>query len=148
VRAALPGMIRRKSGGVLFVASMAAIQPAPTMALYSATKAFLLAFAQALRAEVEGVGIRVSCICPGPVRTEFFDANDVRLGNDFVRDAADPAEVAREALEGLDRDRLVTIPGGLKPRVLALVPRLLPRSIAGRMAASVMRKRREAAERE
>ena len=69
--AVLPGMIERKAGGILNVASTAAFQPGPGMAVYFATKAFVLSFSEALHDEVKRHGVNVSCLCPGPTRTEF-----------------------------------------------------------------------------
>src|SRR5205823_2463767 len=70
-RAVAPGMIERKSGAILNVASTAAFQPGPKMAVYFATKAFVLSLSEALHEELKTHGINVTCLCPGPTRTEF-----------------------------------------------------------------------------
>ena len=70
-RAVLPGMIARKSGGILNIASTAAFQPGPWMAVYYASKAFVLSFSEALHEEVKPHGVRVAALCPGPTHTEF-----------------------------------------------------------------------------
>src|SRR5271166_4002120 len=78
----LPAMIERKSGGILNVASAAAFQPGPLMAVYFATKAYVLHFSEALSNELNGTGVTVTCLCPGPTATEFLKrANiaDIRL---------------------------------------------------------------------
>src|SRR5277367_149242 len=67
----LPAMIERKTGGILNVASTAAFQPGPLMAVYFATKAYVLHFSEALANELHGKGVTVSCLCPGPTATEF-----------------------------------------------------------------------------
>ncbi len=70
-RAVAPAMIERKSGRILNVASTAAFQPGPKMAVYFATKAFVLSLSEALHEELKPHGVKVSCLCPGPTRTEF-----------------------------------------------------------------------------
>src|SRR5206468_9842466 len=72
-RAVAPAMIERKSGGILNVASTAAFQPGPKMAVYFATKAFVLSLSEALHEELKPHRVCVSCLCPGPTRTEFGD---------------------------------------------------------------------------
>lgn len=72
--AVLPGMLDRGRGGILNVASTIAFQPAPYQATYGASKAFVLSFSQALRAEAKGSGVTVTALCPGPTRTGYFDA--------------------------------------------------------------------------
>ncbi|MEI9852864.1 MAG: SDR family oxidoreductase [Sphingomonas sp.] len=72
--AVLPGMIQMRSGAILNVASTAAFQPGPGMAVYYATKAFVLSFSEAIHEEVRHQGVRVTALCPGPTATEFFDA--------------------------------------------------------------------------
>jgi short-subunit dehydrogenase len=66
-----PGILSRRRGGVLNVASTAAFQPGPLMAVYYATKAFVLSFSEALWKEAEGTGVHVSCLCPGPTESKF-----------------------------------------------------------------------------
>ena len=77
-RAVAPPLIKRKSGGILNVASTAAFQPGPNMAVYFATKAYVLSFTEALHRELAGRGIKVTALCPGPVPTEFQE----RAGRD------------------------------------------------------------------
>ena len=73
-RAFLPGMLARRSGGILNVASAIAFQPAPYQAVYGASKAFVLSFSEALWAEARAAGVAVTALCPGPTRTGFVDA--------------------------------------------------------------------------
>src|SRR5581483_4829695 len=111
----VPGMVERRAGGVLNVASTAAFQPLPGQAAYGASKAFVLSYSQALRAELGGTGVTVTALCPGPVDTEFVDAAN------FTQAEAEGAlpkflwlsaeEVARQAVTGLERGRSVVIPG-------------------------------------
>jgi len=127
----LPGMVRRRRGAVLNVASTAAYQPLPGQAGYGASKAFVLAYSQGLQGELRGTGVSVTVLCPGPVKTEF---EDVAGFGDDVDDAlpkimwVPAARVAASAVEGLERGRAVVIPGAANA-VSANVVRLLPRSL-------------------
>ena len=80
-RAVAPQMIKRKSGAILNVASTAAFQPGPKMAVYFATKAFVLSLSEALHEELKPHGIRVTCLCPGPTRTEFGEVAGFACNN-------------------------------------------------------------------
>jgi short-subunit dehydrogenase len=127
----LPGMVQRKSGAVLNVASTAAFQPLPGQAGYGASKAFVLSYSQALQGELRGTGVTLTVLCPGPVKTEFGDV--AGFGGEF--DSSLPsfmympaAHVAAAAVDGLERGRAVVIPGGANA-VAANVARLLPRSL-------------------
>src|SRR3546814_8942724 len=83
--AVLPGMIAARRGAILNVASTAALQPGPWMAVYYATKAFVLSFSEALHEEMKPHNIRVTALCPGPTRTEFADIANVNDSNLFHR---------------------------------------------------------------
>ena len=134
-RAVLPAMQARGSGAILNVASVAAFQPGPNMAVYYATKAFVLSLSEALHQELLGSGIKVSALCPGPVATEFFDVAGVRGG--MLRSAAaDAPGVVRAGLRGLDRNRAVVLPG-LTTKIGAQGHRLLPRALMRRIIARV-----------
>lgn len=125
----LPAMVRRGSGAVLNVASIAASQPIPRMATYSATKAFLLAFSEALHEELRGTGVSVTALCPGPVATDFNAAagigapEGVRLAGVFRVDAA---AVAAAGIDGMTAARRTVTPGG-PTKALSLLGRHLPR---------------------
>lgn len=111
----LPGMVERGEGAVLNVASTAAFQPLPGQAAYAASKAFVLSYTHALRAEVHGTGVIVTALCPGPVETEFSRAagqNEELLGKALPQFMWLPAEkVAEVGVKGLARGRAVVIPG-------------------------------------
>ena len=135
-RAVSPGMIERKSGGILNVASTAAFQPGPNMAVYFATKAFVLSFTEALHEELKPHGIHVSCLCPGPTRTEFgevagFDGNGI-----FDRIAMEAPEVVELGISGLDKNRAVVV-AGLVNKVVVASTRFAPRSVARRIAGAI-----------
>ncbi len=127
-RRVLPGMIARRRGWILNVASMAGFQPFPYMTVYAATKAFVIDFSLGLRAELRGSGVSVTCLCPGTTRTEFFDRGgyEARRG-EFLAMAADPALVARSAVRALERGRAMHVPG-FGNKVAAVFQRLLPTS--------------------
>jgi uncharacterized protein len=129
----LPGMIQRNSGGILNVASTAAFQPGPGMAVYFATKAFVLSFSEALHDEVKKHGVKVSCLCPGPTRTEFRQVSGFNPTGPASKQSADAASVVRAGLKGLERNQAVVVPG-LSNKVIAQVNRLLPRAVMRRAA--------------
>lgn len=133
-RAVAPGMIERGSGGILNVASTAAFQPGPYMAVYFATKAFVLSFTEALHEELKPHGVRVIALCPGPTKTEFGAVAGFGEKGSFDRMAMDAASVVRAGLEGLDANRAVVVPGWINKVGAAstrFVPRPLVRKIAG-----------------
>jgi uncharacterized protein len=120
--------ITRHKGGILNVASVASFMPGPGMAVYHATKAYVLSFSEALHQELKPRGVRVTALCPGPVETEF-QARAGMPSDYFPQMLARSAErVAREGYEGLMANRRVVVPGSHN-RVAALLPRLLPRGL-------------------
>jgi short-subunit dehydrogenase len=132
-RLLLPGMIARRSGRILNVASTAAFQPGPLMAVYYASKAYVLSFSEALTNELLGTGVTVTCLCPGPTRTEFqarARMEGVRLISDRHLMAAAP--VARAGYEGMLRGKTLVIPG-MRNRVLAQAVRFTPRKLVTRI---------------
>ena len=129
-KAFLGGMLERRRGGILNVASTAAFQPGPIMAVYYATKAYVLSFTEALASEVAGSGVRVTALCPGPTRTGFQSRAGFRpipllraplLGND-------PGEVARAGWDGLKKGRRVVVPG-MTNKLLVQAERITPRRV-------------------
>jgi short-subunit dehydrogenase len=135
----LPGMLERGQGAVLKVASTASFQPGPYMAVYEATKAFVLSFSEALWAEHRQRGIHVAALCPGAVATGFID----RLGDPNVRKTAvfavtlRPEQVALRAISAL-RSRKPTHIVGIKNWWLAQSPRFSPRTWVAMIGASVL----------
>jgi short-subunit dehydrogenase len=121
------GMLARRLGGVLNVASTAAFQPGPLMAVYYASKAFVLSFSEALWEEARGTGLRVSCLCPGPTESRFHE----RAGTGRTRLLAVSARVpsmgvAERGYRGWRADRRVVI-AGARNRLLAGLVRFAPR---------------------
>lgn len=135
-RAVAPAMVERRSGAILNVASTAAFQPGPGMAVYFATKAFVLSFTEAVHEELKPHGIRVSALCPGPTKTEFGAVAGFAEKGAFDRFAADSASVVRAGLDGLDNNRAVVIPGVLN-KVGAVSTRFLPRSLIRKIAGAI-----------
>jgi len=132
-RAIVPAMIEREAGAILNVASTAAFQPGPNMAVYFATKAYVLSFSEALHEELKPHGIKVTALCPGPTKTEFGAVAGFTEGR-FDRLSADAASVVRAGIKGLDRNRAVVVPGMMNKVGAAstrFVPRPLVRKIAG-----------------
>jgi short-subunit dehydrogenase len=125
----LPGMTERGRGRVLNVASTAAFQPGPLMAVYYATKAYVLSFSEAVANELKGTHVTMTALCPGPTKSGFqrrASMEDSKLvSGQKIMDAATVAEVGYQTLmEG----KSVVIPG-LKNSLLTLVPRFLPRDM-------------------
>ena len=135
-RAVAPSMIERKSGAILNVASTAAFQPGPKMAVYFATKAFVLSLTEALHEELKPHGIKVSCLCPGPTRTEFGDVAGFGGNGLFDRVAMNAAEVVEIGLKGLDSNRAVVVTGWLN-KIGAASTRFAPRSMVRKIAGSI-----------
>lgn len=120
--------LARQRGGILNVASIASFLPGPGMAVYHATKAYVLSFSEALRRELAPRGIRVTVLAPGPVLTGFqarAGVNGVHYPRGFLRTAD---QVARAGYHGLMRGRRVVIPG-LPNKIVPWLPRLLPRGM-------------------
>ena len=124
----LPGMIERKRGGILNVGSVAGFQPGPGMAIYYATKAFVLSFTEALAEELHGTGLIVSVLCPGPTKSNF---GNVARGDKVRR--LKTAKMTSEAVaiyghRSFRNGKITAVPG-FKNKIFVLLNRILPRSI-------------------
>ncbi|RDC55990.1 SDR family NAD(P)-dependent oxidoreductase [Pedobacter chinensis] len=133
----LPLLSREKQSYILNVSSTAAYQAVPTLAIYSATKAFVLSFTRALRFELKESSVSVSCISPGPVDTGFAH----RAGMDAFSKMAEkfnmrPEEVAKIAVKGMLARKSEIIPG-LTNMISVYANRILPKSFIERMAAGI-----------
>jgi short-subunit dehydrogenase len=135
-RAVAPGMIERKTGAILNVASTAAFQPGPKMAVYFATKAFVLSLSEALHEELKPHGIKVSCLCPGPTQTEFGEVAGFGGNKGFDRLAMGAAEVVEIGLDGLDSNKAVVI-AGLINKIGAVATRFAPRATVRKIAGAI-----------
>ena len=135
-RVIAPRMIERKSGGILNIASTAAFQPGPNMAVYFATKAYVLSFTEALHEELKPHGVHVSALCPGPTRTEFGDVAGFGGNGMFDRVAMEAPAVVAAGLAGLARNKAVVVPGAIN-KIGAASTRFAPRSVVRKIAGAI-----------
>jgi short-subunit dehydrogenase len=133
--AVLPAMRAAGRGAILNVASTGAFQAGPGIAVYFATKAYVLSFTEALHQELMGSGIKVSALCPGPTRTEFGAVAGV-TSQRFERFSGDAAGVVGAGLKGLEANDAIVIPG-FSNKVSAQSNRLLPRALMRRIVAGL-----------
>lgn len=126
----LPEMVARKTGKILNVASTAAFQPGPFFAVYYASKAYVLSLSEALRSEQRSSGVGVTCLCPGPTKTEFFSKELAIKGTRLIKSGymMEAADVAEIAYKGLMKNKAVVIPGFLN-KLVAFSTRLGPRTL-------------------
>ncbi len=139
----LDGMVARGAGAILNVGSIAGFQPVSGFATYGATKAFVIAFSEALSADLAGTGVSCTVLCPGPVRTEFSAVAGVE---DLEEQAPGPFtveahEVARQGLEGMVKGKRSVIPG-LSTKAVAAGGRFVPRTVLLPLSRQVVRTRR------
>lgn len=122
------GMVKRKDGKILNLASTAAFEPGPLMAVYYASKAYVLSFSQALSNELSGTGVTVTALCPGPTDTNFKQRAGLKDAKLFsVLSMMRPEYVAKVGYEGMLSGQPVVIPG-FRNRALNFLQRFLPRS--------------------
>lgn len=139
----LPGMVARGRGRILNVASTAAFLPGPYMATYYASKGFVLSFSEALWWELRGTGVTVTTVCPGPTDTDFHKASGMKLsplaehGGVLLK----PAIVAQAGYRATMKGKRIVVPGIQYKTVAFLCSRLLPKSIALRIVATLNRNR-------
>jgi short-subunit dehydrogenase len=129
----LPGMIERRRGGILNVASTAAFQPGPLMAVYFATKAYVLSFSEAIAEELIGTGVRVTALCPGPTATNFVEAAKAGFSRRFLRLAMSAEAVAQIGHRALRNGQVVAV-AGWRNRLLASSVRFGPRPVVRKIA--------------
>lgn len=120
--------LARHRGGILNVASVAAFLPGPGMAVYYATKAYVLSFSEALHRELSGRGIRVTALCPGPVPTEFQARSGMTLPAAAKLIELPPSQVARIGYRALMRGRRVAV-AGLGNRIAVALMRFVPNGL-------------------
>lgn len=138
----LPVMLERRRGRILNVASTGAFQAGPLVAVYYATKAYVLSFSEALANETAGTGVTVTALCPGPTLTEFQRSTGLdpaRLARSPF--AMDAASVARAGYEGMMRGKRVVVPGATN-RTLVQALRVTPRRIAAAVARRIQESKR------
>ncbi|NRD76866.1 SDR family oxidoreductase [Bacillus sp. BRMEA1] len=135
----LPGFKRKNHGRILNVASTAAFQPGPLMAVYYATKAFVLSFSEALVEELNGSGVTVTTLCPGATKTNFASIANVE-GTKMFSNAMSSDIVAQKGYEAMMSGKRVVITGGLN-KAGAYSAKFLPRSLAAKIAKYVAREK-------
>jgi uncharacterized protein len=119
-------MLQRKRGRILNTASVAGFEPGPLLAVYHASKAFVLSFSEALATELENSGVSVTALCPGPTDTDFFPKANMLKTRAFQKSSVmSPQEVARLGFEALMRGDRVYVPGGMN-KALVFARRVLP----------------------
>lgn len=125
----LPKIIENKNGGILNVASTAAFSPGPRMAAYYASKAYVLNLTEAIYEECKETEIKVSCLCPGPVKTGFQSKAGIKKSEAAKKYLMDAKDVAGVCYRDFNKGKLIIIPG-LKNKLLIIANKLLPRSIS------------------
>jgi len=126
-------MVRTGGGKVLFTSSIAGTMPAPFLAVYGASKAFLTSFAQAIRNELKDSGVTITVLMPGATETEFFHRagmEDTKLG---ASEKDDPAEVAKDGFEALMAGKDHVVAGSFKNKVQAVAGHVLPDPVMAEM---------------
>lgn len=136
----LPAMLARGRGYVMNVASTAAFQPGPLMAVYYASKAYVLSFSEALSNECEATGVRVSALCPGPTETGFVAAAGMGDSKLFDRAVMDARTVAEAGYRGLLAGKPVVIPG-FRNNLLARSIGFFPRGLVTKVVRGIQEKR-------
>ncbi|TVR10500.1 MAG: SDR family oxidoreductase [Salinarimonadaceae bacterium] len=134
----LPGMLERGEGGVINLSSLAAFQAGPHMAVYYASKAFVLSLTEALHEEARPFGVTVTALCPGPTESEFPDTAGMGASKLFRGPLISAARVAQVGVEGYRAGHAIVSPG-IANRFSAQIARLMPRFITRRLASTVNR---------
>jgi uncharacterized protein len=135
-RLVLPDLIARRAGGILNVCSTAAFQAGPNMAVYYASKAYVLSFSEALYEEARPYGVKITAFCPGPVNTEFAARADLEGSRLFRFGAMESAAAAQAAFKGHLSGRVAIVPGFMNKVTwlgAGILPRFVTRRIAGRL---------------
>ncbi|WP_179317488.1 SDR family NAD(P)-dependent oxidoreductase [Winogradskyella undariae] len=139
----LPNMVKRGSGKVLNLSSLAAFQPGPLMALYYASKGYILSFSEAISNELKGTGVTVTALCPGPTKTAFQSTvSDDATEGKIAFNMASAKEVAAYGYDAMNKGKVVAIPGTLN-KFLSVLPRFLTRNRTTKIVRKIQDKNRE-----
>lgn len=125
----LKGMVKRGKGGILNVASTAAFVGGPKMSMYYSSKAYVLSLTEAIHDEVKDLGVKVSCLCPGPVKTSFQEKSGIKKSENAKKYLMDADKVAEEAYSSFMKGKTIIIPG-YKNKILVLISKLIPRAFS------------------
>ncbi|HEY8964525.1 MAG TPA: SDR family NAD(P)-dependent oxidoreductase [Alphaproteobacteria bacterium] len=133
----IPDMVSRGKGKILFTASSVSISPAPYLAVYGATKAFVLSFADAIREELKDTGVTITSLMPNATDTNFFaraDMEDTRVG-EMKKD--DPALVAKQGFEAMMDGEAHVYGGSIKSKLMTASEEIMPENLKGMMQAAM-----------
>jgi short-subunit dehydrogenase len=133
---ALPKMLQRKRGRIMNVASVAGFQPGPLMAVYYATKAYVISFSEAIANELQGSGVTVTCLCPGATDTEFGKRADMEKSRLFKMGTMSSQEVARAGYRAMIEGKTLVVTGW-KNKIMAQSVRFSPRKLVTAIARAV-----------
>ncbi|MDJ0625449.1 MAG: SDR family oxidoreductase [Candidatus Caenarcaniphilales bacterium] len=134
----LPQMLEKKKGKIMNVASTAAFQPGPLMAVYFASKAYVLFFSEALSKELKGTGITVTALCPGPTESKFQEEASMKNSKVMKKKLVSSEKVAKYGYKAMFKGKKVAIQG-LRNKMLAFSVRLFPRSLVSSLTYSMMK---------
>ncbi|MEP3838948.1 MAG: SDR family oxidoreductase [Algibacter sp.] len=138
----LEGMIKRGSGKILNMSSLAAFQPGPLMSIYYASKSYMLSFSEAIANELKGTGVTVTALCPGPTKTAFQETVSENTSNNKIKfNMACPKQVALYGYKAMLKGKSYAIPGGFN-KFLAALPRFMPRNTATSIVRKIQTKNR------
>ncbi len=132
-----PGMVARRHGRILNIASMAGFLPGPLQSVYYASKAFVVSFSEALANELAGTGVTVTVLCPGPVETEFVERAGLQDARGLVKGAS-ARDVAECGYEAMLKGKTVVVPGLAGKLAIHALLRLIPRKLATRLSRRMM----------
>lgn len=137
----LPSMIKRKRGKILNIASTAAFQPGPLMAVYYATKAYVLHFSEAIAEELCGSGVTVTALCPGPTESGFQKEAKMDSSIEVLqkRNVMDAKTVAKMGFDALMRGKVIEV-AGIKNKITSEIVRFMPRSVVRKIVKRIQRK--------
>ncbi|QRM89532.1 SDR family NAD(P)-dependent oxidoreductase [Lacinutrix sp. WUR7] len=139
----LEGMVKRKSGKILNMSSLAAFQPGPLMSIYYASKGYMLSFSEAIANELKGSGVTVTALCPGPTKTHFQETvSEDSKDNKITFNMACAKEVAAYGYKAMLKGKACAIPGAFN-KFLAVLPRFMPRKAAASIVRKLQEKNRE-----
>tara|TARA_R110002049_G_scaffold282067_3_gene461837 strand:- start:13140 stop:13934 length:795 start_codon:yes stop_codon:yes gene_type:complete len=138
----LPDMVKRGSVKILNLSSLAAFQPGPLMALYYASKGYILSFSEAISNELKGTGVTVTALCPGPTKTSFQSVvSEDAAENKIAFNMACPKEVARYGYNAMLKGKVVAIPGTIN-KFLSVLARILTRNRTRKIVRKIQDKNR------
>ncbi|MCF7560441.1 SDR family oxidoreductase [Sabulilitoribacter multivorans] len=139
----LDGMLKKGSGKILNISSLAAFQPGPLMSIYYASKAYMLSFSEAIANELKGTGVTVTVLCPGPTKTDFQSVvSENNIDNKIAFNMACPSKVAIYGYRAMHKGKTVAIPGRFN-KFLSVLPRFLTRNSATSIVRKIQDKNRD-----